>query len=83
MEKNQKSFGMELYMSDLEELFSLECGGLSGLPRVGVELADRNTKERVCYLASSAKVDSEQDELAIEVEVDNLLYFVQSSCKIQ
>lgn len=72
MEKNQKSIGMELYVSDLEDLFCLECSGLSGLSRVGVELVDWKTKERVCYIANSARVDSELDELTIEVEVDKL-----------
>lgn len=72
MEKNQRSFGMELYVSDLEDLFCLECGGLSGLSRVAVELVDHKTKERVCYIASSARIDSELDELTIAVEVDKL-----------
>lgn len=62
----------ELLVRDLEELFDLESSGLSGLSRVGVELVDKKTKERICYIANSAWVNSEWDELTITVDVDKI-----------
>lgn len=37
-----------------------------------MELVDKRTKERICYIANSARVESELDELTITVEVDKL-----------
>lgn len=62
----------ELYVSDLENLLGIDCSGLSSLSRVGVELVDRRTKERLTYIASSAWVNSEWDEITITVDVDKL-----------
>ena len=72
LEGEKKSVGRELYVCDLEDLLGLECSGLSGLSSVGVELVDKKTKERICYIASSAWVNSEWDELTITVDVDRL-----------
>lgn len=71
-EGERKSSGKELYVCELEDLLGLECSGLSGLSRVGVELVDKNTKERICYIANSAWVNSEWDELTITIDVDKL-----------
>lgn len=60
----------ELLVRDLEDL--IDEDGLSGLSRVGVELVDRRTKERICYIANSAWINKEWDELTITIDVDRL-----------
>lgn len=61
-----------LLVQDLEGLLELKNAGLSSQSKVGVELVDKNTKERICYIANSAWVNSEWDELTITIDVDRL-----------
>ena len=61
-----------LLVQDLAGLLELKNAGLSSQSKVGVELVDKNTKERICYIANSAWVNSEWDELTITIDVDKL-----------
>lgn len=60
----------ELLVRDLEDL--LDEDGLNSLSRVGIELVDKKTKERLTYIASSAWINKEWDELTITVDVGRL-----------
>lgn len=61
-----------LLVQDLAGLLELKNAGLSSQSKVGVELVDKKTKERLCYIANSAWFNSEWDELTITIDVDKL-----------